>query len=166
MPAIESIVSQHAEEAAFLWLLRDAAVCAPHYSLAELARIAGEALSLITGLDLAHEDLEQDAPDDFAAGPSERPEDEEVAPDPDEDLPWPNPEAIQAWWEANGGRFRAGTHYLLGEPVNEAQCHHVLTTGKQRQRQAAALELALLRPEAPLFETRAPGFRQQRTGSG
>ena len=34
---IESIVEQHAEEAAFLWLLRDAAVQAPHYSLNDQA---------------------------------------------------------------------------------------------------------------------------------
>jgi len=36
MPSIGSIVSQHVEEAAFLWLLRDIAVTAP-YSLADLA---------------------------------------------------------------------------------------------------------------------------------
>ncbi|HEU0068731.1 MAG TPA: hypothetical protein VFQ26_05645, partial [Nitrospiraceae bacterium] len=30
------IVSRHAEEAAFLWQLRDRAVVAPHYSLADL----------------------------------------------------------------------------------------------------------------------------------
>jgi hypothetical protein len=30
---IIDIVSQHAEEVAFLWLLRDLAVYAPHYSL-------------------------------------------------------------------------------------------------------------------------------------
>jgi hypothetical protein len=33
---ITEIVDQHAEEAAFLWLLRDAAVSAPHYLLADL----------------------------------------------------------------------------------------------------------------------------------
>jgi hypothetical protein len=37
---IPSVVMQHAEEAAFLWLLRDAAVSAPHYSLADLAAFA------------------------------------------------------------------------------------------------------------------------------
>jgi hypothetical protein len=31
----------------------------------------------------------------------------------------------------------------------------------QRQRNAAALELALMDPKAVLFETRAPGFWQQ-----
>ncbi len=127
----------------------------------DLARVAGEALSLITGVDIAYEDLEGDPPDDFEAGPTERPEDEDVSPDPDEDLPWPNPEPIKAWWDANSGGFRIGTRYLMGEPVSEPQCRRVLETGSQRQRQAAALELALLRPDAPLFETRAPGFRQQ-----
>jgi len=37
MMIIEDIVSQHAEEAAFLWLLRDGAVRAPHYNLKDLA---------------------------------------------------------------------------------------------------------------------------------
>jgi len=62
-----------------------------------LARVAGEALSLITGPDIADEDLERDAPDDFEAGPTERPEDEDVAMDLDEDLPWPDPGPIKAW---------------------------------------------------------------------
>ena len=34
-------------------------------------------------------------------------------------------------------------------------------TGYQRQRAAAALELAILKPGRPLFEVRAPGWRQQ-----
>jgi len=128
----------------------------------DLARVAGEALSLITGVDIAYEDLDRDAPDDFEAGPTEHPEDEDVSMDPDEDLPWPNPGPIRAWWDANSGRFHTGTRYLVGQPVSEAQCCRVLETGSQRQREAAALELALLRPDAPLFETRTPGFRQQR----
>ena len=40
--------------------------------------------------------------------------------------------------------------------------------GRQRQRAAAALELAIRQPSQPLFEVRAPGFRQQtilRTGT-
>ena len=35
----------------------------------------------------------------------------------------------------------------------------VLRNGRQRQRAAAALELALQQPGQPLFEVRAPGFR-------
>jgi len=40
--------------------------------------------------------------------------------------------------------------------------NHVLRTGYQRQRIAAALELAIHQPGIPLFETRAPGFVQQK----
>ena len=36
---IEGIIFRHAEEAAFLWLLRDAAVRAPQYKLKDLAKL-------------------------------------------------------------------------------------------------------------------------------
>jgi hypothetical protein len=40
--------------------------------------------------------------------------------------------------------------------------NQVLRTGKQRQRTAAAIELAMRQPGTPLFNTAgAPGFRQQ-----
>ncbi len=35
-----------------------------------------------------------------------------------------------------------------------------LKNGKQRQRRAAAIELAMCQPDQPLFNTCAPGFRQ------
>lgn len=127
-----------------------------------MARPAGESVSMITGLDLAYEDLDGDAPEGFEAGPSEAPEEEDVALDSDEDLPWPAAGAIQRWWDANRGRFEAGGRYLLGRPVAEAQCRQVLREGFQRQRRAAALELALTDPERALYETRAPGPRQLR----
>lgn len=36
-----------------------------------------------------------------------------------------------------------------------------LRAGKQRQRTAASFELAIRQPGQPLFNTEAPGFRQQ-----
>ena len=87
---------------------------------------------------------------------------EDVELDPDEDLPWPEPELVQAWWDANGAGFQKGTRYLLGQPITEQHGETVLRTGFQRQRVAAALELALMQPDTPLFPTTAPGFRQQR----
>lgn len=128
----------------------------------ELARVAGEAFSMITGVDLAYEDLEGEWPEGFEAGPTEEPEDEDVEMDPDEDLPWPEPELIAAWWNKKKGEFRTGTRYLVGKPVSAEHLHQVLRTGYQRQRVAAALELAMLRPGQLLFEVRAPGFRQQK----
>ena len=127
-----------------------------------LARAAGESFTMITGVDIAYQDLEGKWPEGFEAGPTENPEDEDVEMDPDEDLPWPNPELIQKWWTQNKGRFSGGTRYLLGKPISEEQCQHVLRNGYQRQRAAVALELAMMNPGQPLFEVRAPGFRQKK----
>ncbi len=66
-------------------------------SIPEHARIAGEAFTMITGVDIAYEDLERDWPEGFKAGPTEEPEDEAVEMDPDEDLPWPELELIKTW---------------------------------------------------------------------
>jgi hypothetical protein len=41
---------------------------------------------MITGVDIAYEDLEGEWPEGFEAGPTENPENENVAMDPDEDL--------------------------------------------------------------------------------
>jgi uncharacterized protein (TIGR02270 family) len=127
----------------------------------ELARTAGEAFSMITGVDLAYEDLEGEWPEGFDAGPTENPEDEDVAMDPDEDLPWPNHELIQEWWHKNQSNFKSGVRYLCGETISAKQCQHVLRYGFQRQRAASAIELSMMKPGQPLFNVKAPGFRQQ-----
>ena len=49
-PVISSIVSQHAEEAAFLWLLRSHALRAPHYALKDLAKLDGRVEAHLDGL--------------------------------------------------------------------------------------------------------------------
>jgi uncharacterized protein (TIGR02270 family) len=53
MPIIESIIAQHAEEAAFLWLLRDAACHEPHYRLKDLAKLDDRVEAHIDGLRIA-----------------------------------------------------------------------------------------------------------------
>jgi uncharacterized protein (TIGR02270 family) len=127
-----------------------------------LARIAGEAFTSITGVDIAYDDLEGEWPEGFEAGPTENPEDENVEMDADEDLPWPEPALIQNWWSKNQSRFPEGVRHLVGKPITVDQCQEILRTGKQRQRAAAALELTLRRPGLPLFNVKAPGYRQQR----
>jgi hypothetical protein len=49
----------------------------------------------------------------------------------------------------------------IGQPISRENCRRVLIEGYQRQRIAASFELALLNPDEPLFEWRAPGGRQQ-----
>ncbi|KKA09664.1 hypothetical protein VP02_03855 [Pseudomonas ogarae] len=126
------------------------------------ARVAGEAFSLITGADLALLDLELQALPDFDAGPNDDPEDPNVAMDPDENLPWPDPQAIERWWQANSGHFPAGTRYMLGLAHSEHSFQQALIHGQQRQRIAAACGIARYRPNEVLFPTSAPAWRQKR----
>jgi uncharacterized protein (TIGR02270 family) len=126
------------------------------------ARLAGESFSLITGLDLAWFDLERKPPQNFESGPNDDPNDPSVEMDEDDGLPWPDQKLIQAWWNANSHRFQPGVRYFMGEPLNRENCLRVLKEGFQRQRIAAAIYLSLLNPGTPLFEWRAPAWRQQR----
>ena len=126
------------------------------------SRLAGEAFSFITGLDLAYLDLEQKPPENFESGPNDDPNDENVAMDEDDGLPWPDPAKLQTWWSANSHRFQSGVRYFMGEPVSRAHCVKVLKEGYQRQRIAAAEYLCLLNPGTPLFNTSAPAWRQKR----
>ena len=127
-----------------------------------VARLAGEAFSLITGADLARLDLESKPPEKFESGPNDDPDDPNVDMDEDDGLPWPDRERLQSWWQANGERFQPGVRYFMGEPLNVENCLRVLQVGYQRQRIAAASYLSLLCPGRPLFEWRAPAWRQQR----
>jgi uncharacterized protein (TIGR02270 family) len=142
----------------------------PHYthwliqqmSDPKLTRLAGEAFSTMTGLDLAYLDLDRKPPDGVVSGPGDDPAEADVALDEDESLPWPDVDKISAWWHANGARFQPGTRYFVGEPPSVAHCVHVLKHGFQRQRIAAAEYLCLLQPGTPLFNVAAPAWRQER----
>lgn len=116
---------------------------------------------MITGADLAAEKLDSDRPAGFESGPTEDPADENVAMDEDENLPWPDAAKLAAWWERRRADFEPQTRYLCGKPLTEEWLDQLLKHGYQRQRAAAALELAIRAPERPLFNVRAPGCRQQ-----
>jgi uncharacterized protein (TIGR02270 family) len=126
------------------------------------ARLAGEAFSFITGLDLAHSDLEREPPEDVELGPNDDPDDDDVSMDEDENLPWPDLAKLTSWWHSNGAHFAAGRRYFVGAVPTPATCLDVLKAGFQRQRSAAAEYLSLFCPGIPLFNTAAPAWRQQR----
>ena len=159
------------DPASLRWLIRGAALAGDpayipwligHMGENKTTRLAGEAFSLITGLDLAWLDLEVKPPENFESGPNDDPNDPNVDMDEDDGLPWPDRVKIEEWWHANSQRFQPGTRYFMGEPLNRDNCLRVLREGFQRQRIAAALYLSLLNPGTPLFEWRAPAKRQQR----
>lgn len=126
-----------------------------------VARVAGESFTSITGIDLAYDDLDTDKPEGFEVGPTENPEDENVEMNADEDLPWPNPQLIEKWWSTQRLEFTNGTRYLLGKQMAIDSLTEALKTGKQRQRRAAAIELAMRQSGQPLFNCSTSGFRQQ-----
>lgn len=128
----------------------------------ESARLAGGALTMITGVDLAAEKLAARPPEGFQSGPTDDPDDEDVAMDPDESLPWPNAPAVKDWWQKSWGHYQRGTRHLLGKPMDPAWLEEVLQRGNQQARAAAAMELSLRRPGRALFEVRAPGFTQRK----
>lgn len=125
----------------------------------ELARVAGDAFSMITGADLVENKLESDWPEGYEAGPNDDPEDEDVAMDEDEGLSWPDAGRVAQWWEKTKASLPPGNRYLAGGPVSLEHCSHVLEAGNQRNRQAAALELALVQPEAGYVNSRKPLHR-------
>jgi uncharacterized protein (TIGR02270 family) len=139
------------------WLIEQMRV--PH-----LARIAGEAFALMTGVHITDDRLEGAKPEGFETGPNDNPEDENVAMDPDDKLAWPDASLVAKWCQAHQSAFVKGNRYLLGKSLGSDAIQHALRHGRQRQRAAAALELALTQNGArrcqPLFEVRAPGFRQ------
>jgi len=55
MTIITDIVSQYADEAAFLWLLHSNAIYQPHYGLKDLARLDERAEAHLDGLRVAGE---------------------------------------------------------------------------------------------------------------
>ncbi|WP_395504133.1 TIGR02270 family protein [Ectopseudomonas hydrolytica] len=125
------------------------------------ARVAGEAFSLISGADLALLDLElRDSPD-YDAGPNDDPADANVALDEDENLPWPDPDLIEAWWQREKDAYQNGKGYFLGQPISEQGYRQALVRAQQRQRQVAAYGLARFRPTEVLFPVAAPAWRQR-----
>jgi uncharacterized protein (TIGR02270 family) len=129
--------------------------------LAELptARGAGDAFTMITGADFSRPPLRGEAPAGFEGGPNDDPNDPAVALDPDQGLPWPAVDQAARWWAA---RPRHEARVLLGGERSDAWLERVLQSGRQRQRSVAALALKLRRPGRPLFNVRAPAFRQIR----
>ena len=130
-----------------------------------LARLAGEAFCLMTGIDLARQNLEGKPPQP-GEDRQEDLTDENVGMDEDDHLPWPDTTKMHAWWNSSQNRFQAGTRYFMGQVSSIEHCRQVLRNASQRQRASSALTLAMLQPGVPLFATDAPVPWQQRWLSG
>lgn len=119
-----------------------------------LARAAAEAFTFITGIDLEQQALIAPPPGALP-GPNDDPADENVRLDEDEHLPWPDVDKVQSVWRTQGQQFLVGRRYFLGKTPTPDWLKHILLHGSQRQRHAAALELALVDANTRLLNTRA-----------
>jgi len=127
----------------------------------ELARIAGEACSMITGVDISAQGLEGNPPEGFQSGPTDEPEDEDIEVDPDDDLPWPDVMKVTEWWLAEQRKCTAGTRCIRGKPISTELLLETLKFGTQPLRASAAMEAALLKANRSLFDVGARGGWQQ-----
>lgn len=127
-----------------------------------LARRAGQAWCWITGADLAANGLEALAVPGAQRPASDADEDDAIAIDDDEDLPWPDPARVAAWWKRHGPALAGGGRLFAGEPVGVGGARRVLVEGTQRLRAHAALLLGVLQPGSRLFPVAAPARRQRR----
>ncbi len=126
------------------------------------SRLAGHAFSTITGVDLAANLLDRQAPKGLDQGPNDDPADQNVAMDKDDALNWPDRQRVEEWWQAHRSAYRPGTRYFVGGEPTRDRCLAVLKDGDQSQRVAAAEYLCVLAPGTRLFPTSAPTWRQQR----
>ncbi|HRI07181.1 MAG TPA: HEAT repeat domain-containing protein, partial [Nannocystaceae bacterium] len=130
-----------------------------------LARLAAAAITQITGIDLGEYGLEGPPPsEDVSTFSRDDPDDDQLDLDPDDDLPWPDPEALATkWWPAYLETCPSGQPLLLGRPRTIPALTNVLRTAAQPHRLAAAHHLLALQPGSPLFDHRAPAHRQFQT---
>lgn len=119
----------------------------------EYAPLAGEAFSFITGADIEEDDLS--IMDIEICEAQEAPLAEKRKADPwteayEDDLPWPDPELTEKWWNENQHRFQNGVRYLAGKTLESDNLKWVFEEGTQPQRHIASLINAVRNPEAIL----------------
>lgn len=111
------------------WLL-------PRMRVPATARLAGEALFTITGIDLMEQKSRLSDELEFTE---------------DRFLPEPDPDAVTSAWQERRDGFVSGQRLLLGKTLDVPHLERVFASGRQRQRRAAAIELALAQPQHHLL---------------
>ena len=123
----------------------------------KLARLGGEAIQLITGVNLENEGLTR-----VESGFQRQDDDADLEDDPDEDLPWPDLQALSAWWHTHKPDFDTRARYRYGKQYSTAVLLDSLESTSLPHRHHAAFELALSRRTLPYIETYARSSVQLR----
>jgi hypothetical protein len=110
------------------------------------ARVAVSGFEQITGLYVAHEDLELD---DFPDDPDD-PVLDAVEAFAEANTPWPDPERFHRWYERDGARYSGEERLLLGAAAWTFGGRPDVEVKYQARYRWIAITQALRRPEAPL----------------
>ena len=113
-------------------------------SMPPFSRVAGESITLITGIDFEKNDLQLSLPEITEITTRGNTDFTHFELHEDEYLPWPDVEKIKALWEIYRKKFKTGKRYFLGKRVKFEYLIDDVQQGSQRQRYAAALELSLM----------------------
>jgi len=116
----------------------------------QLARIAGESFTNITGIDLDEKELIQLIPEDSDEIPDSAQNDRSDFVDEDESLSWPEATKVDRIWHYQQQYFVTGRRYFMGKEIDLEFLEDMLLNGYQRQRQGAALELAIINKDQQL----------------
>ena len=98
--------------------------CVRYVADGKVAKLAGEALATITGVDLRRERL---------VVPPDEDEDDEAGSAPEDGLPMPDPVAVSAWWESRRSSWRPMVRHLDGQPWSNAVLLDAFERGSARR---------------------------------
>lgn len=121
----------------------------------EHARIAAWAFSQITGITLETAGLATEPAEDIETGPSDESDEEDVAMDEDEELPWPDVERVARLWQVHYQLLQPGQRYFQGQEVTKQVLAQIFVGANQQQKELAALQRAVLDRNTPLVNTQA-----------
>lgn len=131
-----------------------------------LTRLAGEAFTTITGINLLeHKLVLEELPDLEAQLPDDGAQNEDIGLSDDEYLPFPDVNKIAAVWQKYQQRYAPAQRYFMGQMISPGistseYLRTIFSNCPQRQRQMAAVELALLEPAHFLLNHAAKGLAE------
>jgi uncharacterized protein (TIGR02270 family) len=161
------LLSQEKLRADVLWALGftghslAAEACLDWMEDEEVAPLAGEAFSAITGLKLEGKYRRQPRVKEALIPLEEEDLDEILVPGPEAALPLPRPAAVEGWWLKAQKDFERGARYLRGKKVGGVgELLEALRNEPMRRRPVHALELAIRSRGAQSLQPRAFTHRQ------
>jgi uncharacterized protein (TIGR02270 family) len=129
--------------------------CIPLLADGKLAKLAGEAVSAITGLEIDGEYLKKPAAEQEEPRPLEEEDlDADIVPGPEELLPEPEAAAVEKWWKEARARFGPKVRYIGGKSWSDEALAAAFAQSSMRRRRVLGIEVAIRSQGEQDVETR------------